>query len=126
MKVYEDVLDFHEKFNFPIANRPQIPLDPLRDFRIHLIEEEIKETTNAILNDDLPEIADGIVDSIYVLVGTAITYGIDLRPIWDAVHEANMLKQKGVGNKAIKPEGWVRPDVEKILRAQLDSSEAPC
>jgi len=75
-----------------------------------------------MMDEDLVEIADGIGDVIYVLLGTAVSYGIDLRPIFDAIHDSNMKKVGGCtrdDGKIMKPEGWVPPDIEGILAAQL-------
>jgi hypothetical protein len=66
-------------------------------------------------------VADGIVDAIYVLIGAAITYGIDIRPVWQAVHAANMAKEGGAtreDGKVQKPPGWQPPDIAGILAAQ--------
>ena len=71
---------------------------------------------------DLVEIADGLADLIYVLIGTSIAYGIDLEPIWDEVHKTNMAKVGGGvrgDGKILKPEGWEPPEIERLLVAQL-------
>lgn len=113
--VYRDVLEFHQKFGFPIGDKPGIPGDGLIDFRIKLFEEEVKETIDAMRKDDIIEIADGIADCIYVLLGTAITYGINMEEVWRVIHASNMSKVKGEGNKAVKPEGWERPNLKEII-----------
>ena len=60
-----------------------------------------------------------MVDVMYVLVGPAICAGVDLRPVWDAIHEANMQKvPAGDGGKPKKPRGWVPPDIGEILDGQ--------
>jgi len=47
-----------------------------RDFRISLIEEELKETMAAIDKKSEVDIVDGICDSLYVLYGTMLSFGI--------------------------------------------------
>jgi len=119
---YQDIVDFHEQVilgNFP--KRPYIPDEQRKLLRQELIVEEICETLNAIDEDNLVEIADGIVDSIVILLGTAITYGIDIRPIWDEIHKTNMLKKGGrirEDGKLLKPDGWKPPEIEKIIKEQ--------
>jgi predicted HAD superfamily Cof-like phosphohydrolase len=68
----------------------------------------------------LPEVADGLVDLMYIATGTAQACGIDLDPVLDAVHAANMAKVNGpiVNGKQLKPPGWTPPDIEAVLRAQ--------
>ena len=121
---YQDIVDFHEqvmKDEFP--KKPYIPSFKLQTLRGRLIIEETEETLNAIDNSDIVEMTDGIVDSIVVLLGTAITYGIDLRPIWDEVHRTNMAKMGGKlreDGKLLKPEGWKPPEIEKEIRRQQE------
>jgi len=118
---YQDIIDFHRVFEHYIGSRPSIPPEPTQILRIRLIKEEVRETIDALKDGDLTEIADGIADSIVVLLGTAISYGIDIRPIWDEVHRTNMAKiggGKDTGGKSIKPEGWQPPDITRLLREQ--------
>jgi predicted HAD superfamily Cof-like phosphohydrolase len=89
---------------------------------MELIREEIQETLQAMLDNDLIEIADGIVDSIVVLIGAAVTYGIDIRPIWSIIHKTNMAKKGGKireDGKQLKPEDWQPPDVAGEIGRQV-------
>lgn len=119
---YQDIVDFHKEVmrdSFP--NYPCLPRVGYSTLRCNLIEEEINETLEAIRDADLIKIADGIADSIVVLLGTAVTYGIDMRPIWDEVHRTNMAKKGGAlrgDGKRMKPEGWTPPDIAGILQEQ--------
>lgn len=81
---------------------------------------EAKELIDAMVASDLPEIYDGILDCIYVLLGTAESYGMDLEPGWEAVHNANMAKMPPVlvNGKVQKPAGWKHPDMGALLRKQ--------
>ena len=71
---------------------------------------------------DIPEIADAIGDSIYVLVGMALEYGIPLDHVWQEIQDSNMKKFPGgkvlrreSDGKVLKPEGWEPPDIEGAL-----------
>jgi predicted HAD superfamily Cof-like phosphohydrolase len=118
---YQDVLDFHRKLGIGVGNRPAAPdLDTLI-LREQLMREELTETIHASAAKDPVGVADGCADLIYVAVGTAISWGIDLRPIWRIVHASNMAKAGGGrrdDGKILKPPGWQAPDVAGILRAQ--------
>lgn len=120
---YQDIVDFHRDVmqdEIPIG--PTIPHWRYRDLRIRLIEEETTETIEALYKGNLAGIADGIADSIVVLLGTAVMYGIDLRPIWTLVHNANMEKKGGhkrEDGKMMKPEGWQHPDINAELVRQV-------
>jgi predicted HAD superfamily Cof-like phosphohydrolase len=117
-----DVEVFHGVIGSPVLDRPTVPPMDRRQLRVRLIREEaIKELVPAILNGDLVEVADGIADAIYVLLGTAAEFGIDMGPIWSAVHESNMRKGGGPVDehgKAQKPSGWEPPPIRALLREQ--------
>ena len=113
------VLDFHRAFGHSVAPRPTtaITFEDLK-LRAGLIEEEWDELHLAMMRDDLPGIADGLADLLYVVLGTALTYGIDLEPVFCEVHQTNMAKQTGDGpaiGKVQKPEGWQPPRIKEIL-----------
>jgi predicted HAD superfamily Cof-like phosphohydrolase len=118
---FADVLEFHDKVGVIIGWCPGEPAKDVVTLRQSLEEEEHKELLAAAAKGDLPEMADGVVDLIYVLIGRAVSYGIDLRPVWDAVHTANMAKAGGPireDGKRLKPPGWKPPDVARIIKNQ--------
>lgn len=118
---YRDVLDFHRKFGCHVGSTPAVPSEGTPELRARLLREEFDETLDALGRGDLPALADGLADLIYVLLGTAASYGIDLRPVWAAVHAANMAKDGGgtrADGKVLKPPGWAPPDIEGILSSQ--------
>lgn len=120
----EDVADFHRAMDMPVLYTPQF-VPSRAELRAKLIREEAKETCDAIEAGDMTQIADGIVDTIYVCVGAALEFGIPVRDVWDIVHKANMAKVdpatgkviKREDGKVLKPEGWVAPDdtIEALL-----------
>jgi predicted HAD superfamily Cof-like phosphohydrolase len=118
----KDINDFEKEVCGVVhPSIPTIVSEEKKKLRIDLIKEEINETLNAIEENNMIEIMDGITDSIVVLIGTAITYGVDLRPIWDEVHKTNMAKKDGKireDGKKMKPEGWKPPDVRNELVKQ--------
>ncbi len=120
LKVYHDVKNFHEVFSEPILNAPAFPSEERRRLRRDLVEEEYEELMAADWDDDLVEVADGITDLVYVLMGMALEYGIPMNPIWDEVHKTNMAKAEGgvhrnSAGKIIKPDDWTPPNIAKIL-----------
>ncbi len=124
---FKDVVEFHLKFGHHIEDRPKLPPSKESKLRHTLIEEEMKETLEGIEEGNLAKIADGIADSIVVLLGTGISYGIDVRPIWNLVHESNMKKGGGgtrEDGKTLKPEGWKPPNIDKELRRQQDAANS--
>jgi hypothetical protein len=117
-----DVLDFHAKFcPERIGTTPAIPPLGRRALVCNLMIEELTEMRDAMMQGDIPGVADGGVDLIYVVIGALLSWGIDPAPVWDAVHRANMTKIGGslrADGKVLKPEGWQPPDILAILAAQ--------
>lgn len=121
---YNDIMEFSETFKAHISKIPTCDGVPttVEKLRIDLIREEILETLAAIEDGNLIEIADGIADSIVVLIGTAIAYGIPLPSIWRAVHASNMAKANADGSvsyredgKVLKPLDWTPPNIRQII-----------
>ena len=76
---------------------------------------------DAIDKGDLVGAIDGIVDLLYVTLGTAVAFGIDVAPFFAEVHRSNMAKTGGgldAGGKVTKPPGWVAPDIAGVLERE--------
>lgn len=117
----QDVRAFHEKFKQDSPISPKIPSDKHKILRIALLCEEFDEACQAIKDDDPVGLAKELCDLVYVTVGCAVTYGIDLGPVWDAVHQSNMAKVGGkttAAGKVLKPKDWQAPDIHSILHDQ--------
>lgn len=115
------VCEFHEKFGLSIEWKPTVPSEEIVNLRKKLVEEEFKELIQAIEEGNLAEIAKEACDLIYVVLGTMVSYGINLAPVFDAVHASNMLKvggAKDASGKVLKPEGWKKPDIQAIIDSQ--------
>lgn len=68
--------------------------DHTKVLRLRLMLEELGELACAMHENDVIEVADGITDLLYVVVGTAVEYGLGpvLNEMFDEVHRANMSK----------------------------------
>lgn len=94
-----------------------------------ILEEVVDETLPALLKyrrnpsfENLVELADGLVDSVYVLLHTANSLGIPFDLVWDEVQKSNMAKvwedgtaHKREDGKILKPPGWKPPDIFGVL-----------
>lgn len=129
----QDVWDFHHVVcSDDLPDEPTYPGTPVVDLRMKLIGEEAAETLEELkliragfYTDDpdrgLANLAKELCDLQYVLLGTAVQFGIDLEPIWNAVHTSNMAKASGPVNehgKKLKPPGWQPPDIQRLIRQQ--------
>jgi predicted HAD superfamily Cof-like phosphohydrolase len=122
-QIYQ-VLEFYTAFNQPIANSPKhISLE--RSFMRHrLLDEEVVELFEAAVKKDIVEVADAITDCLYILIGTAIEYGIAdrLSECFDEVHRSNMSKLDDNGSpiyredgKVIKSNNYKSPNLNDII-----------
>lgn len=122
------ILQFHHKYRHGQASFPRIPNDETVDLRYKLIEEEMSETLGAlrdIMNKTpaneielLTELADGIADSMVVLIGTAISFGIPIEEVFTEVHRSNMTKstEKNDYGKTIKGPNFEPPKIREIIQ----------
>ena len=114
------VRDFHQAFNIQVNNRPTLNVDQnVPILRCNLIQEELDEFKEAMQNNDLVEIADALGDLLYVVLGAAVTYGIDMQPVFAEIHKSNMTKVGGKqreDGKWLKPDTYIKPDLATILK----------
>lgn len=118
----ELVADFHKAFDIPSNDIPTNPDNSVKIRRLNLIAEEVCELFDAIVENDLVKVADGLADVLYVVYGTAVEYGIDLDPVFEEVHRSNMTKiggEKREDGKVLKPENFSPPDIANIIKQQI-------
>jgi predicted HAD superfamily Cof-like phosphohydrolase len=125
--------DVHQ---FTVACKDNLPDKPTR------ISEERIVFIRKMVNDEMGELeesktiaeqADALVDAIYYICDFAATHGINLDPLFEIVHGANM--QKIVNGKVIrredgkilKPKGWQDPGpkLEAEIENQVENGAFP-
>lgn len=109
-----------------IGTTPAMPDEDVTMLRLRLVDEEHDEFRDAMLNDDISGVADAIGDLVYVLLGTAVAMGIDMAPVWNAIHIANLSKANGprrADGKWLKGPTWAPPDIPGVLSRQRPLSE---
>ena len=111
------VLNFHLKHGFYVGRLSRSVPAKVKLARARLIIEEAAELVSAMHEGNDVKVADGIGDLIYVVLGTAVAYGMPAGAIFDEVHASNMTKsgtnKHGMGGKN---KGFRKPDIEKVLR----------
>lgn len=85
--------------------------------RLAKLSEEVSELATAAAADDEYEIADALVDIVYVALVTAAKRGHPFSKLWNDVHKSNMTKTpKGAGKfGASKGAGFVPADTKAIM-----------
>ena len=120
MSYQKDVESFMEAGDQPV-NKNLTLIGSQPDLYMNLITEEYKETLEAFQNKDMIEVADGLADMVWVIMGMCSSCGINFEKIWEEVKASNMSKfvdGKAIKNEAgkiMKPETYFRPDIKKVL-----------
>lgn len=124
LKQIEQVRNFHQKFGQPVLDIPTIPPVERIELRHKLLMEEVNELNDAAVVGDIIEVADGIVDCLYILFGTAHEFGLAnlLNDLFKEVARSNMSKLDANGNaifredgKVIKSELFTKPNLKDII-----------
>ena len=138
-KMQKQVQAFHEAFGHTVNDQPRSPsIDDIK-LRILLMQEELLgkgELAESMENQDLIGVADGLADLLYVTIGTAVVFGIDIEPVFDEVHRSNMSKLGDDGEpiisrgmdidgyplgKVMKGPNFFEPAIGKELNKQTTS-----
>ena len=83
---------FMKTFGQEIKNKPSFSTEKINQLRISLIQEELDELKEAMINNDLLEVADALTDLLYVTYGAGHAFGIDLDKCFNEVQNSNMSK----------------------------------
>ena len=120
--------EFHTTYGAAASNVPTIVDDETFELRKKLIEEEYKEFLEGHENRDIVEVADALADLAYVVIGTAVSYGIPLDVVFDEVHRSNMSKLGEDGKpiyredgKVLKGPNYFKPNIKSIIDNCTDS-----
>ncbi len=115
------VEEFHRTFGIVVQDAPMVVDARTRALRIRLIQEEFEELKEALEKEELPSIAKEMADLLYVVYGTAVSYGLDMDPVFREVHRSNMSKVGGYkreDGKWVKPATYSPARIEPILTEQ--------
>jgi len=120
------VEEFHAKFDILVQGSPTAVGEDTKRLRIRLIQEEFDELKEAMTEGNLAALAKEMADLLYVVYGTAVSYGIDMEPVFREVHRSNLSKVGGYkreDGKWVKPPTYSPADIESVLVTQLSASE---
>jgi predicted HAD superfamily Cof-like phosphohydrolase len=84
------VREFMETFGQECPRLASVPSAAIQELRESLITEEAEEFARD--KGTLVGAADAIGDLLYVAIGAAVAYGIEIEPIFDEIHWSNMSK----------------------------------
>lgn len=128
---YQDVEDFHTKFQVPVSQELKLLNKEELEFRVKFLQEELDEFVKANKEGDLEEAIDALIDLVYVAHGTASWMGIrteQWKEHWDEVQGCNLQKimvenenesKRGFKYDIKKPDGWKKPNHQPIIEKYL-------
>lgn len=120
MTYQKDVAEFMEAGEQQVSSELK-RIEDQETLYMNLITEEYKETLQAFQQRDIIELADGLADMVWVIMGLCNSVGIDFEKVWEEVRSSNMSKFQGgrvIKNdqgKILKPESYFKPDIKKVL-----------
>ena len=120
MSYQSDVEKFMRAGDQPISKELSIDSKEA-DLYVNLITEEYKETIEAFENKDIIELADGLIDMVWVIMRMCNSCGINFEKVWQEVKASNMSKfvdGKAIKNekgKIMKPESYFKPNIKQVL-----------
>jgi predicted HAD superfamily Cof-like phosphohydrolase len=121
-QMQDKVKRFHDTYGLDDPAGPTMPPVEVQNLRVRLILEEAYEFREAGEGCDLPHAIKELCDLLYVVLGTANAYGIDIEPFFAEVHRSNMTKvwpdgavHKDANGKVIKPHTYSPADIAGVL-----------
>src|SRR5438105_7080967 len=118
------VKQFHDHYGLDDPPTPAIPPAAVLSLRARLIQEEADELKDAAESGNLAHAIKELCDLLYVVLGAANAYGVDIEPFFAEVHRSNMTKlwpdgkiHKDAFGKVLKPPSYVPADIARILTA---------
>ncbi|MGE0643856.1 MAG: MazG nucleotide pyrophosphohydrolase domain-containing protein [Nitrospira sp.] len=114
---------FHNRFDILVQSAPAELNEATKQLRIRLIQEEFDELREAMATGNLAAVAKEMADLLYVTYGTAVSYGIDMEPVFEEVHRSNLSKVGGykrADGKWVKPPTYSPAQIDTILETQQD------
>jgi predicted HAD superfamily Cof-like phosphohydrolase len=119
------VQEFHECFDLPVKDTPDISDEQTNRLRVNLIAEELEELEEALKDGDIVEVLDALTDLQYVLDGAYLSFGLHDKKheAFDEVHRSNMSKLGADGKPVRRPEDgkvlkgpdYFKPDLSRFV-----------
>jgi len=120
---FDQVTEFHRTYGQSAPTTATLLSPEDQKLRAWLLDEERAEYEEAVVKGDIVEIADALVDMLYIVLGTAVSHGITRLPeMFAEVHRSNMSKLAADGSvirredgKILKGPNYFKPNLEQFL-----------
>jgi len=118
---------FHTSFGLGVSQIQQADLgENKNNLRFNLMDEENKEYLEAVMNNDMVEVADALGDMLYILCGTILEHGMQykIEEVFNEIQRSNMSKLGADGKpiyredgKVLKGPNYFKPNIREILES---------
>ena len=121
-KQIAQVAEFQNAFKQLVNTEPSFIDRDSVDLRYDLMTEENEEYYQAVVDNNLVEIADALGDQLYVLLGTILSHGMQyiIEDVLTEIHRSNMSKLDADGKPIVNGANGIldktRP-VGKVLKS---------
>jgi len=126
----DKLIEFNKAFDIPYNTEPTNLDGKAIDLRFSLMFEENQEYHIAAREKNLIEIADGLGDKLYILMGTIVAHGMQdiISDVFNEIHRSNMTKLDADGKvtrradgKIMKPITYERPNLKQFFKDEGNS-----
>lgn len=126
----DKLIEFNKAFDIPYNTEPTNLDGKSVDLRFSLMFEENQEYHIAAREKNLVEIADGLGDKLYILMGTIVAHGMQdiIIDVFNEIHRSNMTKVDANGKvfrrsdgKIMKPITYERPNLKQFFKDESNS-----
>jgi len=119
----EMVRKFNKVFNISTLKTPSLISEEDHKLKYQLMLEELDEYKDACKSEDVVEIADAVVDMMYILYGIILSHGLSdvIFDMFEEVHKSNMSKLENGkvlrrnDGKIMKGSEYFRPNLKQYL-----------
>ncbi len=129
----EQVQEFHETYELPVKDSPDLSCARTNELRINLLAEELDELKEALADNDPVEVLDALIDLQYVLDGAFLSFGLHnvKEAAFAEVHSSNMSKLGADGKpirresdgKILKGPDYFKPDMAQFVKELPEAAE---
>lgn len=126
----DKLIEFNKAFGIPYNTEPTNIDTKLVDLRFSLMFEENQEYHIAGVAKNLVEVADGLGDKLYILIGSIVAHGMQdiIIDVFNEIHRSNMTKVDLDGKvtrrsdgKIMKPASYQKPNLKQFFKDESNS-----
>lgn len=119
----EMVKQFNKTYEIPVRKNPTLIDEEEHNLKFNLMLEELNEYMLACSESNLEDVADAVVDMMYILYGIILAHGLSnvIFDMFEEVHNSNMSKLENgkvlrrSDGKIMKGSEYFKPNLKQFL-----------